>query len=351
MLDVVLRGSFPLLLGIMVAVRLKARAATALACFLVMASSAAGRREGDLEETNLEPRGAESSFIQDGGDSTLELHLASHGQAFTFEGHTADSALRFHSQGHAVTVQDHRGNSTVQFVQQQHTAVMEDHGENSNTHLALLRRAMAAQARFKSSGVAAPAAKAMGGGNASLAAEPIDFVHPHTCWQDVPGGDRLGCRVDLCECSWFESCFPKFAKHAAAEGEEPRRRDVGVCNPSMTVLVVTSLAIFGQTLACIIVLRVFCQWRERIQSLVEGNLEQKQTYQSEEEEDEGAKSSDQDDAAADPRSRPDAGAPEDAIGGEQIAAGPAVESSFTFRPVLGSYKASVGSGSAPVFTG
>mmetsp|Transcript_124603 Transcript_124603/g.363839 ORF Transcript_124603/g.363839 Transcript_124603/m.363839 type:complete len:261 (+) Transcript_124603:188-970(+) len=81
---------------------------------------------------------------------------------------------------------------------------------------------------------------------------------PAECQQDVYS-ERLGCKMSSCECEWFEACYPK---HVDKLG------DVGVCTARVAVLVALSLAIIANTIICIVVLRVFFQWRERIRNLM-----------------------------------------------------------------------------------
>jgi len=81
------------------------------------------------------------------------------------------------------------------------------------------------------------------------------------CAQDEEG-TRTGCR-DNCSCAVLERCYPKF-RTASAE-----HIDIGVCNPAVAVLVFMSMLIIGNSVACMVVLRVFFQWRERIRAMME----------------------------------------------------------------------------------
>jgi len=74
------------------------------------------------------------------------------------------------------------------------------------------------------------------------------------CSQDKEG-ERIGCRGS-CRCAVLERCYPKF-RTASAE-----HIDIGVCNPAVAVLVFMSMFIIGNSVACMVVLRLFFQWRE-----------------------------------------------------------------------------------------
>lgn len=82
------------------------------------------------------------------------------------------------------------------------------------------------------------------------------------CAQD-PQGERVGCR-DGCLCAWLEECYPKYV------GPKGKSNDpnVGICGPSIAMLVAISLTIVGTVLSCVVVLRVFFQWRDRINNLL-----------------------------------------------------------------------------------
>jgi len=75
-------------------------------------------------------------------------------------------------------------------------------------------------------------------------------------------GERTGCRV-TCQCAVLERCYPKFRTASA------KHIDIGVCNPAVAVLVFCSIFIIGNSVACVVVLRVFFQWRERIRTMME----------------------------------------------------------------------------------
>lgn len=74
--------------------------------------------------------------------------------------------------------------------------------------------------------------------------------------------ERTGCRGG-CQCAMLERCYPKF-RTATVE-----HTDIGVCNPAVAVLVFMSILIIGNSVACMVVLRVFFQWRERIRTMME----------------------------------------------------------------------------------
>lgn len=84
------------------------------------------------------------------------------------------------------------------------------------------------------------------------------------CSEDS-SGERLGCSDGSCSCFRFERCYPKRGRDLGVE------RNVGVCSPGLAVLVATSLVIIASALGCIVILRVFFQWRERIRALMSKN--------------------------------------------------------------------------------
>lgn len=75
-------------------------------------------------------------------------------------------------------------------------------------------------------------------------------------------GERTGCK-GKCQCAILERCYPKFRTESADH------LDIGVCNPAVAVLVFMSILIIGNSVACMVVLRVFFQWRERIRTMME----------------------------------------------------------------------------------
>lgn len=90
-------------------------------------------------------------------------------------------------------------------------------------------------------------------------------------------GERLGCKAGSggCGCRWFERCYPK--------REKGGHRDVGVCSPGVAVLVAASLAIISSAVGCVVVLRVFFQWRERIRALMSKGLHGESGHEEEDE--------------------------------------------------------------------
>mmetsp|Transcript_45658 Transcript_45658/g.105476 ORF Transcript_45658/g.105476 Transcript_45658/m.105476 type:complete len:232 (-) Transcript_45658:50-745(-) len=69
-------------------------------------------------------------------------------------------------------------------------------------------------------------------------------------------GVRVGCNSSNCSCAWFEQCYPKLVQED--------HLDVGVCNVAVAAMVAISVMIIGNFIAFIVVLRVYFQWRERV---------------------------------------------------------------------------------------
>lgn len=71
------------------------------------------------------------------------------------------------------------------------------------------------------------------------------------------GGDRSGCRGQ-CACRWYETCFPKLEPQSGTAAS-----DVGTCSLAIIALVVLSILLFTAVASVVVVVRVWCQYRER----------------------------------------------------------------------------------------
>mmetsp|Transcript_16911 Transcript_16911/g.54047 ORF Transcript_16911/g.54047 Transcript_16911/m.54047 type:complete len:258 (-) Transcript_16911:51-824(-) len=85
--------------------------------------------------------------------------------------------------------------------------------------------------------------------------------HEDVCW--IQHGDRMGCRAD-CECGMvLEQCYPKFVSEVGSgHSGHHHLENIGVCGTAMPVLIFLSGALFIFLLSCVVMARMYFQWRE-----------------------------------------------------------------------------------------
>eukprot|EP00419_Tripos_fusus_P005633 CAMPEP_0172673248 /NCGR_PEP_ID=MMETSP1074-20121228/12032_1 /TAXON_ID=2916 /ORGANISM="Ceratium fusus, Strain PA161109" /LENGTH=263 /DNA_ID=CAMNT_0013490523 /DNA_START=290 /DNA_END=1081 /DNA_ORIENTATION=+ len=202
---------------------------------------------------NLPPSGQD---LASGGASSVDLHAkaaeAGGARSKSNNGSKSSSGIQFAAK-RALAVQ--RGTTSPRKAAEAGAARSKsNNGSNSSSAIQFAaKRALAVQR--------GTTAQPNGHGRASNVLGPL-------CARDRKG-ERTGCKSN-CRCGVSERCYPKF-RTASAE-----HIDIGVCSPAVVVLVFMSMAIIGNFLACVVVLRVFFQWRERIRAMMESgyyNLE------------------------------------------------------------------------------
>lgn len=81
------------------------------------------------------------------------------------------------------------------------------------------------------------------------------------CW--LLDGDRTGCKAD-CKCGILEQCYPKFISVVDTGNSGHLVENIGICGTAMPLLVFLSTVLFVFSLACVILARMYLQWREAV---------------------------------------------------------------------------------------